>query len=152
MTNFKDSGGRAWPVAVTVWGCKRVKSLTGVDLYKLIGDELKPLGELLNDPGTFCDVLFVLCEDEAKRSGVTDEQFGRALAGDSFHAAQEAFVAALVDFFPNPKARAALTKALNAARALMEAEMDRATAELDRIGSSGPSGNSPGPSGSTPTP
>ncbi len=140
MRSFADNGGRTWSIAVNFWTCRQVRDRVGVDLFKLIENNLTPLADLLNDPVKFCDVLFVLASDQAKAAGVTDEQFGRSLGGDSYGQAQTAFFEALIDFFPDARARDAMRKILTAARRtgeLLVSELEKTIPEND--------------SGSTPT-
>jgi hypothetical protein len=101
MRTFKDSGGRAWKIDITVAQVKRVRAELKLDLLGLVDDRLQPLERLLADPVTLVDLIYVLCSEQADKDGVTDEQFGRAMAGDAIEAAAEAFVGALSDFFPS---------------------------------------------------
>ena len=57
------------------------------------------IDRVANDPILLCDILWVLCEQQAKADGVTDEDFGSSLAGDSIETATRAFLDELVDFF-----------------------------------------------------
>jgi hypothetical protein len=107
-----------------------------------------------------CDVLFALCKPQADAQGVTDEDFGRAMAGDVIDAATSAFLEELCGFFPKGR-RELLAKALGKLRHLEAVALEAAGAKLDspelenrlrELISGGPSGNSPASSGSTPAP
>lgn len=98
MKTFTDNAGRQWQLDVTVETIKRVKSLLGVDLLEVIGGDLAE--RLSTDPILLCDVLFAVCKPEADQRSVSDEEFGRGLAGDAIDAATGALLEALVDFFP----------------------------------------------------
>lgn len=132
MHTFRDSAGRTWTVAINVATVKRVRARAGVDLYALAG---KPdaLGEFLSDPVAICDTLYVLCQDEAERAGVTDEAFGQALYGDAIHAATEALLEDLCDFFPNPAQRGTLRKLIVQARKVEGLLIERAAKTLEGI-------------------
>ena len=82
------------------------------------------------------DVLYVVCKRQADSAGVTDEQFGRAMAGDAVDAATKAFLEELADFTPSPRDRAQARKVVEATWKLMDKAQDvldaRADAELDR--------------------
>lgn len=132
MATFTDNKGRSWEIALDVAAMKRVRSALGVDLYKATDDGLRPLGELLKDGILFVDVLFVLCREQAKEQGVSDEDFGRGLAGDAVEHAAAAFLEALVSFTPSQK-RAALEKALALGRAVQAGVMAGVARELDRM-------------------
>jgi hypothetical protein len=98
MQTFNDTQGRAWQVDVTVETIKRVKGLLGLDLLEIVGGDLAE--RLSTDPILLCDVLYAVCKPEAEQRNVSDEEFGRGLAGDAIDAATGALLEALVDFFP----------------------------------------------------
>lgn len=134
MRTFVDNAGRTWTIAINVWAIKRVRGLAGVDLYSLVdGSNFEALGKLLQDPISLVDVLFVLCKEEADRLNVSDEDFGRAMAGDSLSRATDAFLAEYTDFFPDPRVRAGLAKVLEKSRAILHLMMDRMEEVLDGV-------------------
>jgi hypothetical protein len=104
MKTFKDNAGRSWTVAINVAAVKRVKSLLDVNLMEAVEGDL--LERLSVDPILLCDVVYVLCKPEADEQGVSDEQFGQAMAGDAIEHATNAMLEELVDFFPLAKRRA----------------------------------------------
>ena len=127
MRSFEDSTGRKWTVAINVDAVKRVKALLGVDLLEAVEGSL--LERLIGDPVLLCDILFVVCKPQADAAGVTDEQFGQAMAGDAIDAATGAFLEALVDFFP-PSRRRVLRLALEKVRKLEGMALDAAAEVL----------------------
>jgi hypothetical protein len=156
---FTDAAGREWSVSISVTAIKRVRASLGVDLYKLLDDGFAGLSSLLGDPVSLVDVIYVLCRGQADAAGVSDEAFGEAMAGDALESATSAFCGALVDFFPNPRARAAMERLLATGETLREKVLDRAEAELasldaDRLADalSRSSGSSPESSDSIPAP
>jgi hypothetical protein len=116
MHTFADNLGRTWYVAVNVTTIRRVRDALDVDLYQLVDDGMQALGRLVADPVRLADVLYVLCKDDADGKNISDENFGRALAGDAITAAAEALVEELIDFFPDERSRAALRKCVEAGR------------------------------------
>ena len=160
MKTFKDNAGRTWTVTVNVDAIKRVRSLLDVNLLDAVDGKL--LERLVTDPVLLCDVIYCVCKPEADTKNISDEDFGRAMAGDAIEHATTALLEELVDFFPLGKRRV-LQKALGKLKTLeakalavaekridspeLEAEMEAA---LNSIGSS--SGNSPEPSVSPPAP
>ena len=160
MKTFKDNAGRSWTITVNVDAIKRVRSLLEVNLMEAV--EGKLLEQLVSDPVLLCDIIYVLCKPEAESQQISDEDFGRSMAGDAVEHATTALLEELVEFFPLPKRRL-LTKALDKLKTLeakalevaekrldspeLEAEMEAALKEL---GAS--SGNSQEPLGSTPVP
>lgn len=140
-TSFKDNEGRVWHLEIDPWAMKRVRGRTGVNLGTLLNDNLKPFRELVADPITFVDVLWVLCEEQAQKAGVTDEQFGRALRGDPLEEAGSAFEEAYLLFCPS-RTRRVMTPLLAKARAAVEAGTERMVKvieELDMTGITTPS-------------
>ena len=167
MKSFTDSLGRAWTLVVNVATIKRVRALCGVDLNSVIEvEDGKPSAKLLerlsSDPVLLVDVLYAVCKPECDRLGVSDEDFGSAMAGDSVDAATQALLDEVIDFFPEAK-RLAFRKILSASRRFEEmarkrlaAAMadsgfeDRVVSELERL--TGLSPNAPESSESTLTP
>ena len=121
MKTFTDGKGRVWEVELNVRQMKRVRDILGVDLVNVIQTDkdgaiaTDTIDRVANDPILLCDILWVLCEGQAKASGVTDEDFGSSLAGDSIADATRAFLDELVDFFPGAR-RLFLKKAVDLAR------------------------------------
>jgi hypothetical protein len=158
MRTFKDNAGRSWTVTVNVDCIKRVRSLLDVDLLEAA--EGKLLERLTSDPVLLCDVLYCACKPQADAERVSDEEFGRSMAGDAIDHATTALLEELVDFFPGPK-RLVLRKALEKlkqletrAYSLVNARLDspelekKLEAALSELGNS--SGSWPGSSASTP--
>ena len=162
MTTFRDADGREWLVAIHTTAIKRVRASLGVDLYSLVDNGFAGLGKLLGDVVALCDVLFVLCQDEARQRGIDDEAFGRSMHGDALERAAASFLEEYSDFFPDPRIRAGLKRIIEASRKVRERSLDRMTEELARLDlenlpfeaatSNGSSGSSPGSSVSIPAP
>jgi len=164
MRTFKDNAGRTWTVTLNVWAVKKVRDLLGVDLLDLGGDAKDDNGllyRLIADPVLLVDVLYVVCKEQADGANVTDEQFGRAMAGDAIDGATKAFLEELADFTPSPRDRARARKVIDATWKLIDRAQDvldaRADGELERAAEaalsalSGAGGPAPGSSsGSSP--
>ena len=128
MKTFTDNAGRTWTVALSIDSIKRVKGLLSVNLLDAI--EGKLLERLTADPVLLCDILYCLCKPQADAAGVSDEDFGRAMAGDAIEAATTAFLEELADFFPKGK-RELLQKALGKLRKLQAMALAAAGERLD---------------------
>ena len=121
MKTFTDSKGRTWEVELNIRQMKRVRDTLGIDLVNVISANkdgsvsTDTLERVANDPILLVDILWVLCEGQAKPAGVTDDDFGSSLAGDSIEEATRAFLDELVDFFPGAR-RLFLKKAVSLAR------------------------------------
>lgn len=167
MKTFTDNTGRTWTLLVNVATIKRVRALCGVDLNSIIEvEDGKPTTKLLErlstDPVLLVDVLYAVCRPECEQKGVSDEDFGVAMAGDAIEQATSALLDEVIDFFPEAK-RLAFRKILSASRRFEEmarkrlaAAMadsgfeDRVVSELERL--TGLSPNAPESSESTLTP
>jgi hypothetical protein len=145
MRTFQDNAGRTWTVALSIWTVKRVRDVLGVDLLDLGGQTVWPtrtregeqlpgnlLSRLIADPILLVDVLYVACKDQADAAGVTDEQFGRAMAGDSIDAATRAFLEELADFTPSPRDRARARKVLAATWRMIDKAQDVLDTKAER--------------------
>ena len=161
MKTFKDNAGRVWTIAINVATLKRVKGLIKVDLLEVL--EGKLIERLMADPVLLVDVVYAVCKPEADAAGVTDEQFGQAMAGDAIELATTALLEELIDFFPSRRDRERAKKVLamawnmvDKAQNLMDAKLDSPETQrmleeaLESIG--GSSGSSPASPQSTPTP
>ena len=109
MKAFTDAKGRSWEIELNIRQMKRVRDILGVDLVNVIQTRsdgsiaTDTIDRVANDPILLCDILWVLCEQQAKLAGVTDDDFGSSLAGDSIETATRAFLDELVDFFPGAR-------------------------------------------------
>jgi hypothetical protein len=131
MRTFRDNAGRTWTIAINVAAIKRVRALVNVDLYKLVDDGFRPLGALVGDPVQLADVLYCLCKDEADARQISDEDFGRALAGDAITLATDAFLEELIDFFPEARVRQSLRKIVAESRKVRSRILERAEKVLE---------------------
>jgi hypothetical protein len=136
MRSFKDNKNHTWTINITVAAIKRVRALCDIDLYSLveIGEDGKSntalLEHLSRDPVLLIDAIYAVCKPEADALGISDEEFGEAMAGDAIDEAAAAFLDELVDFFPGMKRRA-LKKILEASHRFEEAAKQRLTTILD---------------------
>jgi len=157
MRTFIDNSGHSWTISLTVAAIKRVRDLAKVDLLDLADGRI--FEKLVADPITLCDVLYAVCKPQAEVSQVSDTEFGEAMAGDAIEQASKALIEELIQFFPNARERAALSRVIRT----MDAAMDRArtlveqrleNGEVERAMSAAISGplsiDSPGSSASTP--
>ena len=128
MATFKDNADRTWTVEINVDAIKRVRSLCELDLLNT--NHPGTLERLATDPVLLCDAIFAVCKPQADKQGVSDEEFGRAMAGDAIEQATEAFLEELARFFPTRR-RELMTRALQKLRALDEKLLDAAEARLE---------------------
>lgn len=133
MHVFSDTKDRKWELCINTQQVKRVRGYLKLDIYSLVDDGAKGLGEILGDPVTLVDVLYVLCKGQCDEQEITDEQFGEGFSGDVLAEAADAFVEELIDFFPNPDARTTLRRAISAGKQAGIKLLARANQELDSL-------------------
>jgi len=126
MQTFTDNAGRQWQVEVNVAALKQPIEGTGGLLERLV-----------RDPVLLCDVVYALCKPEADARSISDEDFGRAMAGDAIEHATAALLEELVAFCPSPRDRANLGRVLQATREVMDKARDLATRRIDHLIQSG---------------
>ena len=129
MRTFADNAGRTWTVAINVDAVKRVRHLAGVNLLEIVEGTL--IEKLIRDPVLLCDVVYAACKPEADARGITDEEFGRSMAGDAIEQATAALLEDLVGFFPSRKDRENLTRVLATTRRVMDRARDLIARRLD---------------------
>ena len=148
MHMFKDNAGREWTIVLNVTAVRRIRALAKVDLLDL--SEGRIFARLADDPVLLADVLYAALKPEADAAGVSDEEFGRALAGGVLDEASSALMKGLLDFFPSAQRARALARMVRKIEE-QEAAVAEATAALASIPGAS-STNSPGGSASSPDP
>ena len=134
MKTFTDNAGRDWVIEINVASLKQVKGLTGTDLIALaVSMDTSVAERLASDPILLCDVLYAVCKPQADERGVSDEEFGRAMAGDAIESATVALLEDIVGFCPSPRDRAALGRVLTAMRNARDKARDLVDKNLDRM-------------------
>jgi len=166
MHTFKDIEGREWQLIANVTTLRRVKDTLDVDLTEFGSPDAagqRLVETLTSDPYILADVLCCLCLPQMEKAGVTQEQFGEALAGDAIDNATGALLDEIVSFFPKSRDRLRAARVLKAMENLQEKAQDLLDAKasdeainqmgetlLAELGES--STRSPEPSESTPAP
>jgi hypothetical protein len=128
MKTFTDNAGRTWTLVINVDAIRRVRSLAGVNLMDAVDGNL--IERLVADPVLLCDVIYAVAKPEADANKVTDEEFGRSMAGDAIDHATTALLEELVDFFPRDRRRL-LTKAMEKLRKLNQMAVAAVETKLD---------------------
>ena len=130
MKIWKDAEGHAYETKITVAEIRDVKTELGINLMDIAtGDLLQRISE---DVVLLCDILYIINRSQAKEHGIDDAQFGRNLYGDALEDATRAFMGELINFFPNQRTRALLTKAMTMGQERMDKALDMAEKELDK--------------------
>ena len=153
MHKFKDNAGHEWEIDVNCWSLEQVRRRAGVNLAQLTVDQ--KVAEGLADPVTLCGVLWILVREQAEKRGVSDVDFGRALAGDALGESTQALLAGIIDFFDR-ETRPTVLKMVALGQEIGRQIQERTLKALDDpklieavLASGAPSGNSPASSAST---
>jgi len=127
MAKFKDNKGNEWIVPVNSTTVKRVRDVLDIDLVDL---NQTTINRLIEDTVLLVDVLWVLCERQAKSKKVSEEGFAERLVGDPIDAAVDALLEAIANFFPALR-RSLLLKANEKVKTIRQKGADLAFAKID---------------------
>jgi len=133
MKTFQDNAGRQWTVTINVDAIRRVRSLVEVNLLDVLDDGCRLLAQLHDDPVLLVDVIYCVCKLEADAKDVSDEDFGRAMAGDAIGNATAALLAELSDFFPNARQRAAMQELLRKTNTVADRLLEKAVSAIQQL-------------------
>lgn len=151
MQTFKDKSGHEWTLTITVDAIKRVQSLVGVNMARILqpreGGDTPLVTELQTDILLFCGVIYALVKPQSQLS---EDAFAALMDGDALAAAHAAFWEELISFFRSlPNGQAAMT-AIQQHNAILRKSSDAVATQLQTLGNS--AGNSLASSASTPDP
>lgn len=126
---FEDATGERWEIDVSVQTVIDVRQALEINL----GTQAKQVFERCasGDLEFSCNLLFVVCEDQAKERGVSDRDFGKRLKNEILNEALKKFFRGLADFIQGPRGEA-LTKLLDAAEGLEKRMKDKLRKDLDQ--------------------
>lgn len=124
--NFSDEKGEVWDLKVTGGTLKRVKALLGINILDILNVKKNTAELFSSDLGYQVDVLWAVCQPQALARKITEEEFAERLAGDAFGKATDTLMEAVINFTPNPAARASL----RALWEMMQQEGRKVEAEL----------------------
>jgi hypothetical protein len=128
MHAFRDAEGREWSVSVNVLTVKKLRVI-GCDIMAEDGGGINVLA---SDPVALVESLWMICQEQAMKRGVTESMFFESLGGDALEQATEAMIGAIVDFFPSARKRL-LQKAMDKSRVLKAEMIRRAEEKIDMM-------------------
>ena len=111
---FTDTAGRTWDATITVDTVKRLRQLGDIDFLEIVDENAKLIERLTCDPILLVDTIYLVIKPQADDQNVTDEDFGRAMAGDAIADATMALLRSIADFFSNARERAMIHQMLDA--------------------------------------
>lgn len=104
MREFIDEQGQAWGIHVDVNAIRKVRSVAGIDLTKVM-DSKENLQALVDDVVALVDVLHVLCLEQCEHRKINAEAFAKTLYGDAISRATTALMESIIDFFPQGRGK-----------------------------------------------
>lgn len=137
VRSFTDAEGRTWRIRITTHEVRQVRDTLGRWLPDAANPASEFCQEISSDPVLLVDVLYVVCRSQAEERRVSDEDFGRALAGDAIWEASCALLEAVCDFFPSQAQRDARRALVDRSKRVVKLLENQLTAaaenqELDR--------------------
>lgn len=132
MHLFKDRNDKTWEIDITSADLRPVRENTGVAISHLTANRFKGLSDLFADLEKFVDVLYVLCKRQCDTLNMSDSDFGRSFDGDALERASDAFMGALIDFFPKPDVRKQLKKMLEKGKDVGNKTLNLAMLQADQ--------------------
>ena len=134
MKSFTDNQGEIWDVELNIGAAIRLKSRLNIDFDNLVKlDPHQPesttsLEQISTDSILLFNIIYVLCEQQVRERGLTEEDFAARFSGDTIEAATEAMLDEIVNF-----SRPAKRKVLQQLRRIGREYADKAGKELDKI-------------------
>ena len=149
MAKFTDSKGDAWDITLDVGTLERLAAEADFDLDAAM-EKPESLGAAFTrSPRALGQLLWVLCDEQAKARGLDPRAFGRRLDRPTLDAAADAFFEAAVLFYPRSSAGRAIRGRIPEMLARMDAEIERKTTELLEAEFSATATASPASAGAT---
>lgn len=105
---FTDLRGRAWLVEITVALKKRLRVEAQFEVAELFEADGRALVRLATDPERLVDVLYCVLREQLAAKQVGPEEFAASLGGQPLGDAYDALIGAVIDFFPQSRAREVL--------------------------------------------
>lgn len=134
MPKFTDSTGRDWIVKLNVGLVEQVKDDADIDLDTLLETPEKFASILSQTPKKLVQILWVLCENQAIDYGVDPKKFGFLFDREVLDRASQAFLEAVLLFYPRSVAGKAVSGKLPQLLAKMDQQIEKEVNErLDKV-------------------
>lgn len=104
---FIDEEKREWSLRLDYSLVRSIRKRLGIDLADLKGQG-EALAKMADNIELLVNTIYLIVEPQCQAKGITDEDFGRGLAGDAFERARLALLEAIINFTPPQDRGAAL--------------------------------------------
>lgn len=125
---FKDSTNREFAAVIVLPTITELRKIN-VNLGRGLSEVMS---QLADDPALLGDVLWIVHRDSIQMHGLTDEQFGRILDGNTLAAAVESLEEAIINFSP-PATRPALRKLAQKGKEVLNLAGQSAVTEIEAL-------------------
>lgn len=98
MATFNDRLGRTWQIDLDTDAIRQVRKNHGIAFGEVLANEAKLL-DLYGDVEKYVDVLFDLCEDQARVKEVDTRGFAKGIDGPTLERSRSALYEAIVNFY-----------------------------------------------------
>ena len=127
MATFTDTKGREWNLSLDLASMEHIRDVFKIDLFNVWAEEAD-IWEFLDDLSKFGQVIWWMLEEQLAAQNVDDLKSG--LSGDVISDAQDAFLEARADFFPNKKRREAFLELVKKTMEFRDQVIDLGRADL----------------------
>lgn len=124
-STFKDSEGDEWTILLSVGLVEDVKEFAGVDLPLMMKDPKAFSTLMMEDPKRLVMAMYIMLEKQVKDRGLSERQFGKRFDRATLDRCTDAFIDAIIAFYPRGSAGRGLREKLPE----LLAKMDRTLAE-----------------------
>lgn len=131
MSSFTDTRGEKWNIAVNFGTAHKLKQELDIDLLSHLKEPKEAMffmASLGDDPFKLGQIIYTLSKPE--KEGLTVDDLFSALDQEKAEEAYQAFMEAVIDFFPT-RLRAQLKKLYGKSMALQEERMEQALQKVE---------------------
>ena len=100
MAKFVDKSGVEWELSLNVGMIEDIKDKLNVDLDELISKPEQMAEVVFSTPRKVVELMYACCESEIERRGLTPKQFATLFDRDVIDRANDAFIEAIMTFYP----------------------------------------------------
>lgn len=129
-TSFRDSTGREFHCTLNTAAVAEIQRSLSIDIRSVI-DGTIDIDDRLSGGAKLIGMLWIASETSATEQGVTPDDFGESLGGDSLDDAVDALLQAIVSFLPRSQ-RPALQAVLAKGASVRDEVMSQVIRQVDR--------------------
>lgn len=129
MPKFIDTNQREWEIKLNVGLIEDISEQTGIDLDEMMQEKSNMSKLVFASPRKLVEILYVCCQDQITKIPLTPREFASGFNRESLDSASNAFLEALILFYPRTSAGKVLAEEFPQLLAKMDAEITRKTRE-----------------------